>query len=106
MSSQVQVEEAARAMEEDDVVLVDVRNPDEYAQSHARGAVNIPLDELEERRGELPSDPAPMVICGTGGRSDMAATMLRGHDLDVVDVEGGTEAWQAAGLPVERGADG
>lgn len=56
--------------------LVDVRTPAEFAQGHAPGTVNIPLDEFVARVGEL--DPARPVIlcCASGGRSGMAKQFL------------------------------
>ena len=59
-----------------DVVLLDVREPAEYAFGHIEGAVSIPLGELENRTQELDSEKEVIVICRTGNRSDFAAKQL------------------------------
>ena len=77
--------------------LIDVRQPDEVAQGTLPGAVNIPLDVLPDRMGEL--DPArPVVLlCRSGGRSGMAAELLTGAGFtDVVNLSGGMLAYQDA----------
>ena len=84
----------------DDAVVVDVREPDEWAAGHAPGAVHIPLGEVAERLGELPeSEPLP-VICRSGGRSQRAVQWLMLHGFDVVNVDGGMRAWGSAGKPL------
>lgn len=88
--------------------LVDVRTPAEFGGVHATMARNIPLDVLDpealrERRKKLPGPT--YVICERGGRSADATQRLMAAGLtDVFSVEGGTSAWDAAGLPVVRGA--
>jgi rhodanese-related sulfurtransferase len=88
--------------------LIDVRTPVEYAGVHAVGAVNIPLDALDAAklvagRAGKPQDPI-YVICQSGGRGNKACqALLAAGVTNVVNVEGGTGAWVAAGLPVVRG---
>lgn len=84
-------------------VLVDVRTPEEFADGHVPGAVNIPLQDIGSRQGELESyrDKEVHLICRSGGRSARAASMLSASGFDTVNVEGGTLAWQAAGKAVE-----
>lgn len=60
----------------DDVIVLDVREPAEYAFGHIGGAVSIPLGELEQRADELDSEKEVFVICRTGNRSDFAAKQL------------------------------
>lgn len=84
-------------------MLLDVRGFDEFAAVHAAGAVCIPLPDLERRAGELPTDRPIVCICASGNRSQMAAQRLRSLGMtNVTDVVGGTTAWAAAGLPVQR----
>lgn len=81
-----------------DVRLVDVRNADEVAQGMIRGALHLPLGELDARHGEL--DPADVwvVYCKSGRRSAAAVQALRGHGFrSAVSLRGGVEAWTAAG---------
>jgi rhodanese-related sulfurtransferase len=85
--------------------LIDVRNPHEWEQAHVPGAVLIPLPEVVERVDEVPSDGTVYVICASGPRSAKAAAHLRSVGIDAVNVAGGTKAWIAAGLPVDRAGE-
>jgi len=58
--------------------LVDVRTPGEFAAGHAPGSVNIPLQELEQRAGELDPKRWVVVACASGTRSAIASRRLRG----------------------------
>jgi rhodanese-related sulfurtransferase len=95
----------AAAQREAGAFLLDVRQPDEYHEVHATGAVLIPLAEVAERVGDLPTDEPVYVICRSGARSERAALVLRRSGLDAVNVAGGTMAWVEAGLPVTSGAE-
>lgn len=103
---QVDVREADRRRREDDPapLMVDVREPDEFAQFRAEGVVNLPLSTFALRYTELPRDRPLLMICLTGSRS-LAATahLLRNGWTDVVNVTGGSDAWIAAGLPYRTG---
>lgn len=87
------------------VDLIDVRTPVEFREVHAAPARNIPLDQLDpaalaaaHRNGE------PLyVICRSGNRGRQACEQLAAAGLNVVNVAGGTLAWEQAGLPVVRG---
>jgi rhodanese-related sulfurtransferase len=82
------------------VVLVDVREPDEWTAGHAPGAVHIPLGQLETRYTEIPQDGRVYVICRAGSRSNRAAHALAGAGWDVVNVSDGMTGWAAAGRPM------
>ena len=83
--------------------LIDVREPWEYADGHAAGAISLPLSDLQARSGEVPRDRDIFLICQVGQRSMVAARFLRQQGVErVFNVDGGTDAWQAAQLPVER----
>lgn len=83
--------------------LIDVREVWEYRAGHAAGAVNIPLSAFRERVGELPRDRDVLFICHVGQRSMMAARFARQQGVArVFNVDGGTDAWEAARLPMER----
>lgn len=84
-------------------LLVDVRTPAEFASGHVPGAVNIPLDVVGQRVDELKSRSGGTVhlVCRSGGRSSRAADLLARSGLNTVNVEGGTLAWTASGLPTE-----
>lgn len=89
------------------VDLIDVRTPVEFREIHIEFARNIPLDRLDashlsaERNG---SDQPLYVICRSGSRARQACERLLASGLtNVINVEGGTQAWEQAGLPVVRG---
>lgn len=90
--------------------LIDVRTPAEYRSGHAVGAISVPLDQLDpdrliERLGDTEAGRTrPLfVTCQSGLRAEQAAQRLRqaGYD-NVYQVDGGTEAWAKAGLPMQR----
>ena len=83
----------------DGVVLLDVREDDEWAAGHAPGALHVPLGDLPARIGELPEDEL-YVVCRAGGRSARAVAWLQENGVDAVSVDGGMGAWQDAGRPL------
>ncbi len=86
----VTMQELIEAMK-DDAVIVDVREDYEYAAGHVPTATNIPLSELEMRFGEI--ENGTYIICQSGGRSARACQFLMAQGLDVINVLGGTLAW-------------
>jgi rhodanese-related sulfurtransferase len=90
----------------DSVYLLDVREDDEWAAGHAPQAVHLPMQEVPTRMGEIPLDERVVVTCRMGGRSAQVTAYLRaqGYD-DVVNLDGGMQAWQAAGREL-TGGDG
>jgi rhodanese-related sulfurtransferase len=84
------------------LILLDVRNPDEWEAGHAPDAWFWPLARLDQVRAELPLDRTIVCVCRTGARSAKATATLRSWGLDAVNLEGGMRAWVAAGGPVER----
>ncbi|MBN9101339.1 MULTISPECIES: rhodanese-like domain-containing protein [unclassified Pseudonocardia] len=85
------------------VVVVDVREAEEYRAGHVPGARLIPLKVLGARMHEVPRDTPVYVVCQSGGRSAQATRMLLGAGIRAVNVRGGTAAWIQDGQPVERG---
>ncbi|WP_203336217.1 rhodanese-like domain-containing protein [Nocardioides limicola] len=83
--------------------VIDVREPSEFAQVHAAGAVNIPMGQLAARTGELDMSRPVYVICASGNRSAAMTDLLRGRGFDAINVAGGTAAWLRAGHPVRTG---
>lgn len=81
------------------VVLLDVREDDEWAAGHAPGAVHIPLGEVTSRLDEIP-DGDLYVVCRSGGRSQQAAAWLSRNGYDASNVAGGMHAWVDAGRPL------
>ena len=97
--------EATMLINQKDAVVIDVREPGEFEQSHILNARNVPLGEIEARIKELERFKTKPVIvsCATGNRSGSAASVLRKHGFaNVVNLAGGVAAWQQAGLPTEK----
>jgi rhodanese-related sulfurtransferase len=95
----------AAALQKAGALVLDVREPAEWAQGHVPGATLIPLGELAARTGELPRDRSIVVICRSGNRSAEGRDILLGAGFaSVTSVRGGVTAWAAAGLPLEAGA--
>lgn len=84
--------------------VLDVRSDHEWEAGHIESAVHVFAGELPQRLAELPADDAPMaVICGSGYRSTVAASVLeRAGYENMISVTGGMTAWRAAGLPMTR----
>jgi hydroxyacylglutathione hydrolase len=103
---QVSVHELRRLLEDGAVDLLDVRQPDEWADGHVEDATFITGGQLPSRLGEVPDDGRPVaVMCGSGFRSVVASSLLKAEGRDrVVSVVGGMDAWRAAGLPTVPGA--
>jgi rhodanese-related sulfurtransferase len=84
-------------------MLVDVRTQGEFNRGHAKGAINIPLNELSNRVSELTADQPIVVICASGNRSRSGANIIAKAGFDkVYNFNGGTMAWMSAGLPVNK----
>jgi rhodanese-related sulfurtransferase len=93
----------AELLAEDAIVLVDVREDDEWAAGHVEGAIHVPLGELAARLEELPDDKPVVTMCRSGRRSRQAFGVLSQGGRDGLHhMDGGILAWQKEGLPVER----
>jgi rhodanese-related sulfurtransferase len=102
----IDVLEAERRLREDPdrPLLVDVREANEFASVRAPDAVLLPTSSFTSRVDELPTDRPLMLVCHLGGRSAaVAGFLMRAGRTDVVNVAGGMDAWEAAGLPVRHG---
>jgi rhodanese-related sulfurtransferase len=102
----IDVAEAERRLREDPThpLLVDVREASEFEEVRAPGAVLVSMSTFAASAGELPSDRPLMLVCHLGGRSAAATGFLiRSGRSDVVNVAGGMDAWERAGLPVRHG---
>ena len=81
--------------------LVDVRSGSEFAGGHIPGAINIPMEQLESRIADLAGGRL-VLVCQAGQRARICGGLLRARGLDPQVLEGGTNAWIAAGMPVVR----
>jgi rhodanese-related sulfurtransferase len=83
--------------------LIDVREPVEYRSGHIAGARNVPLSRLAGGAQDLPKDARIVVGCLSGHRSSVAIGHLRRLGFsNLVNLDGGFQAWKAAGLPVSK----
>ena len=94
----------ARRTAGDAPVVIDVRTPAEYAEGHIPGALNIPFDQVAGRISgvDAPNGVALYCMVGPRARKGEAALLAAGY-APVLHIEGGLAAWQADGLPIERG---
>lgn len=79
------------------VTLLDVREPVEWAHGRAPEAVHVPMNDVPERLGDLPTDGQLLVVCKVGGRSAQVVSYLVQNGFDAINVDGGMLEWQAAG---------
>ena len=103
MQGEATPQQAHDAVSTGEAVLIDVREPWEWEQQRIPGAVLIPLAEVPQRLDEIPDDRDVYVQCRLGGRSRKAVEFLHEHGRPrAINVAGGIEGWEEAGLPVER----
>ena len=81
-------------------MLLDVREPDEWQAGHAPDAVHVPLAALAASLGDLDKTRPVVAVCRVGGRSERAAAVLLQRGYDAVNLAGGMQAWDAAGMAV------
>ena len=83
--------------------VIDIREPEEFSRGHIPGARSLPLSEIPFALAELRANPRVYVACQAGRRSALVAATLSYLGMrDVVMLSGGFQAWQNAGLPVEK----
>lgn len=100
---QVWADDAKARIDEGEAVIVDVRTPRERSREKIPGSVHIPIRELQQRWDEIPDAQTVIFQCHSGQRSQRAASWAADElDVDVANLSGGIEAWERAGLPVER----
>jgi rhodanese-related sulfurtransferase len=95
--------EAVQCMNREKAVVIDVCSADEFAQGHIKGAVNVPLDELETRLDKAVKNKSNPVIlvCAAGARSKRAQALAQKLGYEKVhSLQGGLKAWKEANLPV------
>lgn len=90
----ISVEELADKLARGKQVLIDVREPHEFAAGHVKGAVNVPLGQLAERLNKFDPGAETYVICQSGHRSATAVGLLKRAGFgNAYSVKGGTSAW-------------
>ncbi|BAU31955.1 rhodanese-like domain-containing protein [Microcella alkaliphila] len=103
MSAEIDVDQLAQVMA-NGARVIDVREPDEYAEARVPGVQLIPLATIPDAVDELATDDDTIyVICRSGARSLRAADYLNANGVEAVSVAGGTMAWIQRGLDYETG---
>ena len=101
LPAEVSIDEAHQ-MYEEGVFFLDVRTQEEWDEFHAPNSTLIPLDQLENRLGELPDDEPIVVVCRSGNRSQAGRDILLNNNFEpVTSMSGGLNAWRSAGYPVQ-----
>jgi rhodanese-related sulfurtransferase len=103
---EVMPQQALQALEQNQAVMIDVREPSEVAAAsyQAPNMLHIPLGSLETQLASIPKDKPLIMACRSGARSYRAAGILLQHGFtDVVNLSGGILNWQANGMPVKVG---
>ena len=85
---------------DESVLLLDVREHDEWDRGHAAGARHIPMGEVPARLAEIDPGATLFVVCHLGGRSLRVARYLAQNGYEPINVSGGMQAWSDAGRPV------
>ena len=83
-------------------LVLDVREPEEYQDGHIARAKLIPLGQLSQHVNELPKNQDIVCVCASGSRSQMATQMLTGAGFHAINMKGGMFTWERAGLAVSR----
>ncbi|WP_299960165.1 rhodanese-like domain-containing protein [uncultured Modestobacter sp.] len=94
----VDAQQASAMLERGEALLLDVREPQEWATGHAPRAQHLPLSNL--RPESLPTDRPIIAVCRSGNRSGKAADLLAAAGVPVHNLTGGMKRWAESGLPV------
>jgi rhodanese-related sulfurtransferase len=90
----VSSEEAKQLIDNKDVVVLDVRTPEEYQEGHIPNAILIPLQELENKLNELDKKEHYLVVCRSGNRSAQASEVLTSNSFaNIYNMTGGMNNW-------------
>ena len=100
------VDELARMVAQDEAVLVDVRTPEEFAEGHLEGAINLPVETFDPAKVPQAADGREVILyCRSDRRSGIAAEQLaEARGTTVRHLDGGILAWEEAGQPVTEPA--
>ena len=102
----ISLDEAKAMLDSGNAVVIDVRQPDEWAAGRVAGAIHIPVDDVLARIDELPGDKDLLFICAMGVRSGLACEMAAAMNLTtdrLYNIEDGTPAWIQKSYPTESG---
>jgi rhodanese-related sulfurtransferase len=99
----MRVNQVYDAMQTGQVMVIDVRELNEYEEGHIPGVTLIPMSEITNRLSEIPQDQQVIVTCRSGNRSSQVAEYLTNQGYtNVHNMTGGFLDWESAGLPIEK----
>jgi rhodanese-related sulfurtransferase len=101
MSADYTPRELSELLLQQDVQVVDVREPHEFSAGHISGALAIPLGQLAEGVAEINRGAPVVLVCRSGGRSALATEALTQAGYDAHNMSGGMLEWDASGLAIE-----
>jgi rhodanese-related sulfurtransferase len=101
MAEELSPKQADELISEGDAQLVDVREPYEHEAGRIAGSLHIELPELPGEAGSLDRERPIVFYCRSGSRSALAADAFAASGFDARNLDGGLQAWVAAGLPIE-----
>ena len=102
---QLNVNDAVRLMNDDDVIVLDVRESNEYTTGHIRDSIHIPVGSLSKRISELEKHKTKKILayCRSGNRSNNACRILSKQGFENVNnMAGGIISWSSANLPLSK----
>ncbi|MHB8135734.1 MAG: rhodanese-like domain-containing protein [Anaerolineaceae bacterium] len=103
LPAEISVDQAAK-MRDEGAFILDVREPQEWAQFHIPGSTLIPLGELSNRLNEIPENKDIVVVCRSGNRSAQGRDILLDAGFNsVTSMAKGVTQWQVQGLPIATG---
>ena len=100
---QISHHELTRMVNQDDAVVLDIRDAKDFEQGHIAGSVNIPVGKLEDRSSELDKDKTIILVCKLGQTAGTACKQLMAQGFSTARLKGGMMDWQSNNLPLVRG---
>ncbi|MDH5472116.1 MAG: rhodanese-like domain-containing protein [Gammaproteobacteria bacterium] len=103
--TQLSAADAVRLMNNDETIVIDVRESKEFSESHIKGATHIPMTAIKTRLNELEKykDKPVLTYCRSGSRSNYACRVLKKAGFNQVNnLAGGVIGWESANLPLTR----
>jgi len=101
VAGDISPQEAAQLLRDSDAQLVDVREPYEHEAGRIGGSLHIELERLPGEAAALERERPRLFYCPSGNRAALAAQAFAASGYDASNLDGGLEAWVAAGLPIE-----
>lgn len=101
--SQISYHELTRLVNQDEAIVLDIRDSKEFEQGHIAGAINVPMAKLAEKSKKLDKDKTVILVCKLGQTAGVAGKQLMAEGFSTVRLKGGMMEWQSNNLPQVRG---